>query len=132
MCIQSKINRLPAYLTIQFVRFFYKEKEAINAKILKDIKFPLSLDVFDLCSPELQQKLVPMRSKFKVEWLANEVRFLINNVLHFSRIGKTKRSMKLKKQNLKETSQKLKRRRLLIGLKTVTIVLFKSRCWLFN
>lgn len=128
MCIQSKINRLPAYLTIQFVRFFYKEKEAINAKILKDIKFPLSLDVFDLCSPELQQKLVPMRSKFKVEWLANEVRFLINNVLHFSRIGKTKRSMKLKKQNLKETSQKLKRRRLLIGLKTVTIVLFKSRC----
>jgi len=63
----SKINRLPAYLTIQFVRFFYKEKEAINAKILKDIKFPLSLDVFDLCSPELQQKLVPMRSKFK-DW----------------------------------------------------------------
>ena len=110
------------------MRFFYKEKEAINAKILKDIKFPLSLDVFDLCSPELQQKLVPMRSKFKVEWLANEVRFLINNALHFSRIGKTKRSMKLKKQNLKETSQKLKRRRLLIGLKTVTIVLFKSRC----
>ena len=63
---QSKISRLPAYLTVQFVRFFYKEKEAINAKILKDIKFPLSLDVFDLCSPELQQKLVPMRSKFKV------------------------------------------------------------------
>lgn len=61
----SKINRLPAYLTTQFVRFYYKEKEAINAKILKDIKFPLSLDVFDLCTDKLQQKLMPMRDKFK-------------------------------------------------------------------
>lgn len=32
---QSKIKRLPGYLAIQFVRFYYKEKEAINAKILK-------------------------------------------------------------------------------------------------
>ena len=32
---QNKINRLPAYLTVQFVRFYFKEKEAINAKILK-------------------------------------------------------------------------------------------------
>ena len=43
-----------------------KTRVYVNAKILKDIKFPLSLDVFDLCSPELQQKLVPMRTKFKV------------------------------------------------------------------
>lgn len=61
----STISRLPAYLTIQFVRFFYKEKGGVNAKILKEIKFPLQLDVFELCSPELQQKLLPMRSKFK-------------------------------------------------------------------
>lgn len=61
----NKINRLPAYLTIQFVRFYFKEKEAINAKILKDVKFPLSLDVFELCSEDLQKKLVPAREKFK-------------------------------------------------------------------
>ncbi|XP_013393115.1 ubiquitin carboxyl-terminal hydrolase 14-like [Lingula anatina] len=63
----SKISRLPAYLTIQFVRFFYKEKEAVNAKILKDVKFTEILDLFDLCTEELQQKLVPMRTKFKEE-----------------------------------------------------------------
>lgn len=63
----SKISRLPAYLTVQFVRFFYKEKEAVNAKILKDIKFPLELDMFELCSEELQNKLNPMRSRFKEE-----------------------------------------------------------------
>lgn len=47
------------------MRFYYKEKEAINAKILKDVKFPLEFDAFELCSPELQQKLAPMREKFK-------------------------------------------------------------------
>lgn len=61
----SKISRLPTYLTIQFVRFFYKEKESINAKILKDVKFSLDLDVFELCTEELQNKLTPMRTKFK-------------------------------------------------------------------
>lgn len=61
----SRISRLPAYLSINFVRFFYKEKNAINAKILKDVKFPLNLDLFDLCTPELQAKLQPMRQKFK-------------------------------------------------------------------
>ncbi|CAH1772659.1 unnamed protein product [Owenia fusiformis] len=63
----SKISRLPAYLSIQFVRFYFKEKEAVNAKILKDVKFPMTLDVFDLCSEDLQQKLKPMRDRFKEE-----------------------------------------------------------------
>ncbi|XP_011313663.1 ubiquitin carboxyl-terminal hydrolase 14 [Fopius arisanus] len=61
----SKISRLPAYLTIQFVRFYYKEKGAINAKILKDVKFPMEFDAYDLCTPQLQAKLLPMREKFK-------------------------------------------------------------------
>lgn len=61
----SKLSRLPSYLTVSIVRFFYKEKEAVNAKILKDVKFPMMLDVFELCSPELQQALIPQRDKFK-------------------------------------------------------------------
>lgn len=62
---ECKISRLPAYLSTQFVRFQYKERASTNAKILKDIKFPISLDVFELCTPELQEKLLPMRAKFK-------------------------------------------------------------------
>ncbi|XP_075441339.1 ubiquitin carboxyl-terminal hydrolase 14 [Ascaphus truei] len=61
----SRISRLPAYLTIQMVRFFYKEKESVNAKVLKDVKFPLMLDIYELCTPELQEKMVTYRSKFK-------------------------------------------------------------------
>ncbi|XP_033118729.1 ubiquitin carboxyl-terminal hydrolase 14-like [Anneissia japonica] len=63
----SKISRLPAYLTVQFVRFYYKEKEGVNAKILKDVKFPMMFDAFDLCSEELQQKMTPVRDKFKIQ-----------------------------------------------------------------
>lgn len=71
----SHISRLPAYLNIQLVRFFYKEKEKVSAKILKDIKFQMIMDVFDLCTSELQQKLIPIRECFrKQEDEANELR----------------------------------------------------------
>lgn len=60
-----RISRLPAYLSINLVRFFYKEKNSISAKILKDVKFSMKLDLYDLCTPELQNKLLPMRQKFK-------------------------------------------------------------------
>jgi len=63
----SKISRLPSYLTVNLIRFFFKGKEGVGAKMLRDVKFPLMLDVFELCSTELQQKLLPMRNKFK-EW----------------------------------------------------------------
>lgn len=63
--MQSLISRLPAYLTVNFVRFQFKGKEGINAKILKDIKFPIDFDAFELCTPALQERLVPMRTRFK-------------------------------------------------------------------
>lgn len=59
------ISRLPGYITIQMVRFHFKQKEAVNAKVLKDVKFPVMLDMFEMCSKTLQEKLVPMRTKFK-------------------------------------------------------------------
>ncbi|XP_059618060.1 ubiquitin carboxyl-terminal hydrolase 14 [Phlebotomus argentipes] len=59
------INRLPAYLTVNFMRFQYKGNQGINAKVLKDIKFPIDFDAFDLCSAALKEKLNPMRSRFK-------------------------------------------------------------------
>uniref|UniRef100_F1KYA2 Ubiquitin carboxyl-terminal hydrolase n=1 Tax=Ascaris suum TaxID=6253 RepID=F1KYA2_ASCSU len=64
---KALIDRLPAYLSIQMVRFFYKEKDKVNAKILKDVKFPMSLDMYDMCTPELQEKLMPMREAFKAD-----------------------------------------------------------------
>ncbi|CAL4125423.1 unnamed protein product, partial [Meganyctiphanes norvegica] len=62
---KSLISRLPAYLPVEMVRFFYKEKEGVNAKILKDVKFPMVLDVFDFCTKELQDRLLPNRIRYK-------------------------------------------------------------------
>ncbi|GAB0093515.1 Ubiquitin carboxyl-terminal hydrolase [Sergentomyia squamirostris] len=61
----AMINRLPAYLTVNFMRFQYKGNKGINAKVLKDIKFPIDFDAFDLCTTALKEKLNPMRSRFK-------------------------------------------------------------------
>lgn len=61
----SRINRLPAYLTIQFVRFHYKGNVQTNAKLLRDVKFSMILDVHDSCTKDLQEKLAPMRLKYK-------------------------------------------------------------------
>lgn len=65
----TEITRLPAYLCIQKVRFFYKPGKngaaGVNAKILKDIKFQKNLDLFDVCSSELKDKLEPGRKRFE-------------------------------------------------------------------
>lgn len=61
----SRISRLPAYLTVQFVRFHYKGNVQTNAKLLRDVKFSMILDVYELCTEELKDKLAPMRTKYK-------------------------------------------------------------------
>ncbi|OMJ22665.1 Ubiquitin carboxyl-terminal hydrolase 6 [Smittium culicis] len=57
----SRLTRLPKYLTINFLRFFWKAKENIDAKIVKKVKFPFELDVTEFTSPELATKLKPAR-----------------------------------------------------------------------
>ncbi|KAJ3671194.1 hypothetical protein LUZ60_008620 [Juncus effusus] len=54
---ESRINQLPKYLTIQFVRFFWKRESNQKAKILRKVDYPIELDVYDLCSDELKQQL---------------------------------------------------------------------------
>ena len=82
------ISRLPGYMTIQMVRFHFKQKEAVNAKVLKDIKFPVMLDMFDMCSKELQDKLRPARTEFKAyeDWLVDQVRSL-TKYEHYQRVN---------------------------------------------
>lgn len=61
----ASLSRLPAYLSIQFVRFYYKEKAGINAKVLRDVKFQMVLDLFEFCTEPLKRRLLPIREKFK-------------------------------------------------------------------
>jgi len=52
---KSRISRLPPYLCVQFVRFFWKATEQVKAKILKNVSFPLRLNMSELLTDELQQ-----------------------------------------------------------------------------
>lgn len=64
---ESRINGLPRYLTIQFVRFFWKRESNQKAKILRKVDYPLELDVYDLCSDDLRKKLEAPRQILRDE-----------------------------------------------------------------
>ncbi|KAF9919144.1 Ubiquitin carboxyl-terminal hydrolase 14 [Lobosporangium transversale] len=61
----QRISRLPAYLTVNFVRFFWKANEQVKAKILRKVKFPFELDASQFCTPELQSKLTNTKVKLR-------------------------------------------------------------------
>jgi len=64
-----RISKLPQYLTVHFVRFFWKNDVKLKAKILKPVDFPFTLDVYELCTEELKERLAPKRKEIvdKVE-----------------------------------------------------------------
>lgn len=65
---ESHINKLPQYLTVQFVRFFWKRESNQKAKILRKVGYPLVLDVLDFCTEELKGKLAePRKTLFAAE-----------------------------------------------------------------
>ena len=61
----SKISRLPKYLTVHFVRFFWKREAQKKAKIMRKVTFPPELDVVEFCTDELRKRLVPVRDKVR-------------------------------------------------------------------
>jgi len=73
------ISRLPGYITIQMVRFHFKQSRnegeaGVNAKVLKDVKFPVLLDMYEMCGKELKEKITPRRTQFKEyeDWLVTQ------------------------------------------------------------
>ncbi len=62
---KSRIARLPKYLTVHFVRFYWKRDVQKKAKILKKVTFPQELDVVQYCTEELKRALVPIRDKIR-------------------------------------------------------------------
>lgn len=62
---KSKIARLPKYLTVHFVRFFWKREAQKKAKIMRKVTFPHELDVVEFCTDELKAMLVPVRDKVR-------------------------------------------------------------------
>jgi len=62
---KAQLNSLPYYLTLQFVRFFWKQTDdkGHKTKISRPLDFPYVLDLYKFCTPELQAKLLPNRKR---------------------------------------------------------------------
>ena len=61
----SRISRLPKYLTVHFVRFFWRKDIRKKTKIMKKVTFPAELDVVEYCTESLRRQLVPVRDKVR-------------------------------------------------------------------
>ncbi|KAJ2828076.1 deubiquitinating enzyme [Coemansia furcata] len=61
----SRVARLPQYLTVAFNRFSWKAAEAVEAKIVKSVKYPLDLDVTEFCTEQLQAQMRPARQRVR-------------------------------------------------------------------
>ncbi|KAI9622475.1 hypothetical protein H4Q26_015156 [Puccinia striiformis f. sp. tritici PST-130] len=55
----SKISRLPAYLTIHMVRFYWRRDINKKTKIMRKVKFPFNLDLTELLSDKLKTQVGP-------------------------------------------------------------------------
>lgn len=61
----KKISKLPEYLTVQFVRFFWKKSTGKKSKILRKVQFPFQLDVSDLLTPEYAAEKIKCRDEIR-------------------------------------------------------------------
>jgi len=60
---QRRIDRLPAYLTTHFVRFYWRRDIGKKTKIMRKVKFPFDLDVTPFLSDQLKAKVLPAKNK---------------------------------------------------------------------
>ncbi|KAI0321324.1 cysteine proteinase [Amylostereum chailletii] len=58
--MQSRLSRLPTYLTVHMVRFTWRRDINKKAKIMRKVKFPVEYDALDLATDELKGKLRPV------------------------------------------------------------------------
>ena len=61
----SRISRLPKYLPVHLIRFFWRKDTQKKAKILRKVTFQHEIDVTEFCTDELRQKLIPVRDRIR-------------------------------------------------------------------
>ena len=87
-CVFEKsqlINRLPNYLTVQFMRFYWKQANTLTgakagkAKILKSVIFSKIIDLYDMCTDDTKE-LLNIGRKIENKLMKDDKDFKIENV----------------------------------------------------
>lgn len=64
--VEKQITRLPKFLTVQFVRFFWKRSTGKKSKILRKVVFPFQIDLAELLTPDYQEEKIKVRDELRV------------------------------------------------------------------
>ena len=79
------INRLPNYLSVQFMRFYWKQANTLTgakagkAKILKSVIFSKVIDLYDMCTEETEE-LLNIGRKIESKLMKDDKDFKVENV----------------------------------------------------
>ena len=79
------INRLPNYLQVQFMRFFWKQANTLTgakagkSKILKSVIFSKIIDLYDMCTEETKE-LLNIGRNIETKLMKDDKDFKIENV----------------------------------------------------
>ncbi|RLV91234.1 Autophagy-related protein 18 [Spathaspora sp. JA1] len=63
--ITKTIDRLPKYLTVHFMRFFWRRDINKKSKILRRVQFPFELDLAEMLDESIKQEKVAIRDKIR-------------------------------------------------------------------
>lgn len=63
--LTRSITRLPKFLTVHFVRFFWRRDTQKKSKILRRVQFPFELDVADMLDDSIKEEKVSIRDKIR-------------------------------------------------------------------
>lgn len=62
------ITRLPKYLTVHFMRFFWRDDTKLKSKILRKVQFPFELDLAEMLDESIKKDKIAIRDKLhKIE-----------------------------------------------------------------
>lgn len=62
------ITRLPKYLTVHFMRFFWRDDTKLKSKILRKVQFPFELDLAEMLDDSVKKDKIEIRDKLhKIE-----------------------------------------------------------------
>ena len=80
------VNRLPPYVTVQFMRFFWKQANELTgakagkAKILKSVLFSKTIDLYDMCTDETKE-ILNLGRKIEAKMFKDDKNFKVENVV---------------------------------------------------
>ncbi|GEQ71711.1 hypothetical protein JCM33374_g5397 [Metschnikowia sp. JCM 33374] len=63
--LTKTITRLPKYLTVHFVRFFWRKDTKKKSKILRKVSFPFELDLAEMLDESIKADKVSVRDKLR-------------------------------------------------------------------